>query len=173
MKILVAFATERGGTEGLADAIGSDLRFRGHDVSVLPASAVSSVLGYDAVILGGAIYHGQWHPDAVRCVRTHKADLRSRPTWLFSSGPLDDRAGREHVKPVAAVRRAVRDCRAQGEITFGGRLMPLPTDTVVEQYKVRHHFGDFRNPVQVMHWVADIDAALRESATSKHFAATG
>ncbi len=173
MKILVAFATERGGTEGLADSIGSDLRLRGHDVAVLPAHAVGSVVAYDAIILGGAIYRGHWHEDAVRFAHDHKAILRTRPTWLFSSGPLEVQAGRGTFPLIPQVHQALCDTGAIDAMTFGGRLASNPDDSYLARRKVERHGGDFRDPVSIHHWVDQIDATLRPALVTPQWAATG
>jgi menaquinone-dependent protoporphyrinogen oxidase len=44
--------------------------------------------GYDAVILGSAVYVGHWLEAAQRFVEKHRADLVARPVWLFASGPV-------------------------------------------------------------------------------------
>ena len=55
-KILVAYATNKGSTQEVADAISDDLRERGFAVTTLAASAVRDVETYDGVVLGGSLY---------------------------------------------------------------------------------------------------------------------
>ena len=99
MTILVAHASKRGGTEGLANMVADELRAEGFTVEVAPARTVQSVRYYDAVIVGGALYAMRWHKDARRFVRRHAQYLRGRPVYLFSSGPLDDSATQAATAP--------------------------------------------------------------------------
>ena len=45
------------------------------------------------MIVGGALYAFRWHKDARRFVKRHADELAGRPTYFFSSGPLDDIGG--------------------------------------------------------------------------------
>ena len=45
---------------------------------------------YDAVILGSAVYAGHWLEPAADFVRRHESQLRERPVFVFSSGPLGE-----------------------------------------------------------------------------------
>src|SRR5665648_1117875 len=87
-KVLVAFASKHGSTRGIAHAVGGALYSCGCEVQVLPAGLVRSVLEYDAVLVGSAIYHDQWLWDARRLLRRVRGELANRPIWLFSSGPI-------------------------------------------------------------------------------------
>src|SRR5665648_1075877 len=87
-KVLVAFASKHGSTRGIAHAVGGALHSFGCEVRVLPAGLVRSVLEYDAVLVGSAIYHDQWLWDARRLLRRVRGELANRPIWLFSSGPI-------------------------------------------------------------------------------------
>jgi menaquinone-dependent protoporphyrinogen oxidase len=89
MRVLVAWGSKRGGTEGIARIIADELRTLGVEAALAPASEVREVRGYGAAIVGGALYANRWHRDARRLVARHIADLRRIPVWLFSSGPLD------------------------------------------------------------------------------------
>src|SRR5258708_1052784 len=52
--------------------------------------AASDIEGFDAVILGSGIYMGRWLEPATAFVDAHAEELATRPSWLFSSGPLGD-----------------------------------------------------------------------------------
>lgn len=88
MKVLVAYASKYGATEGIAQRIGGTLQQRGLEVDVVRCSEVQEVSAYDAFVVGSATYEFSWRKDARRFVQRHAAGLAARPTWLFSSGPL-------------------------------------------------------------------------------------
>ncbi len=53
-----------------------------------PLDQIASLHGFDAVVIGSAIYMGRWLKAARELVTAHAAELSSMPVWLFSSGPL-------------------------------------------------------------------------------------
>jgi menaquinone-dependent protoporphyrinogen oxidase len=89
MKVLVTAATKYGATAEIAQAIGDTLRDHGLDPTVIPPQQVDSLDGYDAVVLGSAVYAGHWLKPARELV-DRAGHLADRPVWLFSSGPVGD-----------------------------------------------------------------------------------
>ena len=115
MRVLIGWGSKRGGTEGIARIIGEELRRSGIDAVVEPASG-RSVQGFDAVIIGGALYANHWHAAAHRLVTRNIAALRRVPVWLFSSGLLDASADKGDIPPISAadwllMRKAFRPRR--------------------------------------------------------------
>lgn len=88
MKILVAYASRHGATQGIAERIAQTLERTGLEVTLKPAEDASAEGDYDAFVIGGAAYMGQWLKEATSFVRRHRVLLASRPVWLFSSGPV-------------------------------------------------------------------------------------
>src|SRR6266536_3613757 len=105
-RVLVAYGSKGGGTAGIAETLGAALREDGLSVDVRPAAEVRDVSGYDAVVLGGAVYAARWHPEARKFARRHGRALRGRPVWLFSSGPLDRSAEAGEIAPVRSAAQA-------------------------------------------------------------------
>lgn len=162
IRVLVAYASERGGTAEIADWVGDALRQAGADADVRPAGEVTDLDEYDAVVLGGALYEGRWHRDARRFARHHADELEHRPVWLFSSGPLDDTA-REHViDPVPGVAKIAGRLHARGHATFGGRLSPDAKGFLASRIAKRMS-GDHRDRDQVAEWAAGIARELRKA----------
>ena len=67
--VLVAYGTKNGSTASIAKIVGEELRDQGASVDVRDAATVRSLEGYDAVVIGGALYTGRWHRAARRFVR--------------------------------------------------------------------------------------------------------
>src|SRR3712207_229163 len=88
MNALVAVASRHGSTNEIARAIAEELRTRGLDAEVRDAEEVDVLDGYEAVVLGSAVYMGDWLLAARRLVERHRQRLAALPLWLFSSGPL-------------------------------------------------------------------------------------
>jgi len=163
MRVLIAFGSKRGGTEGLAGMIGSELAAAGMETAVQPARAVRSLDGFDAVVIAGALYASRWHGDARRFTRRHAKTLRALPVWLVSSGPLDDSALGGDIPPVKHVASAMSKIGARGQVTFGGRLEAdakgFPASAIA-----RTKAGDWRDPTHVRSWASAVAEDLAHLA---------
>lgn len=122
MRVLVAAASRHQGTREIAEAIATGLIRRDLEAEAVPVEQVTTVHGYDAVVLGSAIYTGRWLGAARRFVQVHTSALCTMPVWLFSSGPVGPV---DHPIPPgtpADVPVLMRLTQAIGYRTFGGRL---------------------------------------------------
>jgi menaquinone-dependent protoporphyrinogen oxidase len=88
MTVLVASASKHGATREVAKTIAGVLEAEGLTVVVKDLEDVGTVFGYDAFVVGSAIYMGSWLRPARRFVEEHSDLICARPTWLFSSGPV-------------------------------------------------------------------------------------
>jgi menaquinone-dependent protoporphyrinogen oxidase len=122
---------------------------------------VDDIGDYDAVVLGGALYNGRWHPDASWFVERNLEDLRQRPVWFFSSGPLDDSARDGAMAPVDQVQDLARRADIRGHMTFGGVLEKRPS-RFLSALLAWGKPGDFRDREHVEEWVERIIARLGE-----------
>src|SRR3954466_15218879 len=91
-KVLVASASKHGSTEEIAEAIGDVLRAHGLEVEVKRMEDVDTLFPYDAYVLGSAVYLDGWLRRATHFIDRHGELIATRPTWLFSSGPIGDPA---------------------------------------------------------------------------------
>jgi menaquinone-dependent protoporphyrinogen oxidase len=167
-RVLVAYGTKHGGTGEIAQAIAATLREHGLDVDLTPAGEIREPAGYDAYVVGSALYMGKWQRDAMDVLKRGERELAAHPTWLFSSGPTggseeldaavrranDDPGG---VPPVKDVAKRAERIRARGHATFGGRIGEDMTG-IFERWMPR---GDWRNFDQVEAWAGSIAGALR------------
>jgi menaquinone-dependent protoporphyrinogen oxidase len=108
MNVLVTASSKHGATEEIAEKIGSELAGRGFEVTRKRVEEVSTLGGYEAVVLGSAVYMGKWMKAAKELATREASALSAIPVWLFSSGPI----GKAASKPdPATVRRATRSRR--------------------------------------------------------------
>jgi menaquinone-dependent protoporphyrinogen oxidase len=159
MNVLIVHGSERGGTAGVAARVADALRAAGHRVDVAPARETRALDGYDAVLVGGALYAGAWHRDARRFVLRHAGALRTRLVWFFSSGPLDGSAAAAEIAPVDEVRALMDHVGAEGHATFGGRLAPGASGFVASRM-ARTRAGDWRDATHIAGWSAAVARQL-------------
>jgi menaquinone-dependent protoporphyrinogen oxidase len=88
VRVLVTAASRHGATHEIATAIAAGLARRGVEAEARPAEELDSLDGYDAYVIGSAVYVGHWLDPARELVEAHAAALAGRSVWLFSSGPL-------------------------------------------------------------------------------------
>ena len=89
-RVLIAYATKYGATAEIADRIGEVLQQEGLPADVRPADRVDDLAPYRAVVLGSAVYAGQWRKEAAAFLQQNEQALAERPVWLFSSGPTGE-----------------------------------------------------------------------------------
>jgi menaquinone-dependent protoporphyrinogen oxidase len=160
-RALVAYGSKYGSTAGIAEAIGETLRESGLDADVYAASDVRTIEPYDVVVVGGGLYVGRWHGDAVSFVKRFEDDLIDRPTWLFSSGPTGgtDKAEAEMARvlveqpaPPSNVAKIANRIGIRGHRTFAGAV----TDGMGGFFSRWIPKGDWRDFDAVRAWATEI-----------------
>ncbi len=163
MHVLVTAASRHGSTTEMAQLISGRLTDAGLDVTVLPPDQVDSLAGYDAAVIGSAIYIGRWMQAARDLVERCGPELATLPVWLFSSGPVGEPPkpeGDPTELPALLAATAARDHRV-----FAGRIERArlgPGERVVLA-AVRVQEGDFRPLNDISQWANGIALTLREA----------
>ncbi len=158
-RILLVHGSKMGGTAGIAERIGGVLARRGHEVELVPGRRAPAPAGYDAVVVGGALYAMRWRAEARRYVRRHARALRALPTWFFSSGPLDDSAAAGAIPPTRQVAGLMHRAGCTRHRTFGGRL-PENATGFPARAMARESAGDWRNWDDIDAWAGSIADSL-------------
>jgi menaquinone-dependent protoporphyrinogen oxidase len=165
-RVLVAYGTKYGATTGIAERIGQVLRDAGLEVDVKRADQVGDLSPYGAIILGSAVYIGQWRKEAAKFLQANEQWLAERPVWLFSSGPMGEGDAVEllqgwrlpgKLQPVAD-RIKPRDIAV-----FHGAVEPEKLN-FIERWmlkNVKSPVGDFRNWEVITAWTAGIAQDLQ------------
>lgn len=162
MNVLIAYATRHGSTREIAEALATEIEAAGFHIDLRDAASVSSLEDVDAVVLGSAIYVGQWQESAVDFIERFQGRLQRLPVWLFSSGPIgEDPFPKDEpaATPELVEKTGARDVRSfagrldRAQLGFGERLVTRV---------VRAPAGDFRQWQQIREWGRMIACDLAE-----------
>jgi len=157
-RVLVAYATKKGSTREVAEAIAARLREHGLKVETRPAAQVRDLETYDAVVIGGALYMGRWHPDARRFLRRYRKALARLPVAVFAMGPrtMEEHDVQESRQQLDRALAAVPEILPVSVAIFGG---------VVDPSRLRFPFShmpasDARDWSAIRAWAAHLATAL-------------
>jgi menaquinone-dependent protoporphyrinogen oxidase len=162
VRVLVTAASRHGATHEIADAIAAGLERRGVDAEAHHAEGLTSLDGYDAFVIGSAVYVGRWLDTARDLVEAHVPALAGLPVWLFSSGPLGPPdALKPEGDPVHAAA-LIAAVGAEDHRVFAGRLdrKLLSFGEKALVLAVRAPEGDFRDWEEIDGFAADIAGHL-------------
>ena len=87
-RALIVYASRHGATQGIAERIRDVLESSGIQAAIAAAAYAGDPRSYDAVVVGSAVYMGSWLKEGTEYLERYSSSLKTRPTWLFSSGPI-------------------------------------------------------------------------------------
>ncbi len=179
MKVLITVASRHQSTEEIAQAITEELRSHGLDAHFRRIQDVGDISEFDAIVLGSAVYIGNWMKEARHFAEKHRETLAAMPVWLFSSGPLGaaatDAQGRDLrevaiPKEIAEISQAITP---RGHRVFFGALDPSKLGLRARMVRTlpagRELLpeGDFRDWEDIRAWADEIAATL-QAASQPH-----
>ena len=121
---------------------------------------------YRAVVLGSAVYIGQWRKLAARFLKENEKELAKLPVWLFSSGPTGEGEVIELVQgwrfPTGLQPVADR-IQPRDMAIFHGAVNPDKLGFLEKWMlkNVKSPVGDYRDWDAISAWAEGIAAALK------------
>ena len=167
VQVLVAYATKYGATAEIAEKISQVLRQAGLHVDVLPADRVGDLSPYRAVVLGSAVYAGQWRKEAAMFLEANEKQLTDRPVWLFSSGPTGEGDPVQLMKGFRfpEAQQPIADRIRPRDIAFFHGVLDMKELSLAEKLIVKGikaPVGDFRDWDAINSWATAIADALKK-----------
>jgi menaquinone-dependent protoporphyrinogen oxidase len=159
--ILVTYASKHNSTAEIAHAIGEVLQQTNTSrVDILPVENVGDISPYDTVILGSAVYAGQWQEKAADFLKKHEAKLAKLPVWLFSSGPLGEDSGWKFPESLQPIADRIKP---HDIALFHGSLDPSKLNFFerVVVKGVKAPTGDFRDWDLIRSWASNVAQTLQ------------
>lgn len=167
MKVLVAVGSKYGATREIAQAIAAVLCDSGCAAECHDAKDVETLDPYDAFVVGSALYGGFWRRDASELVHDNLETLRSKPCWLFSSGPVG-----LPPRPTDVEGEGVRlseEVQARAHGSFSGYLNPERLNdgerAIIRGLKAS--VGDYREWGLVKNWAKEIASQLTKAGVGE------
>lgn len=161
MRVLVTTAGKHGSTEEIGRAIAGALTDAGVDARIVAPEDVDGLDGFDAVVMGSAVYAGRWMKPMREMVDRLGGELARRPVWLFSSGPIGDPPKPEE-DPVDVVA-VTETTGAREHVLFAGKLdkkvLGFGERAIVSALKAPE--GDFRDWDRIRTWSIGIAESLK------------
>ena len=167
MRVLIVPASRHGGTAEIGRAMAGTLRTAGFDVDVAQPDQMFNLSPYGAHIIGSGLYYGDWLDAALTFVEENAEAIRSKPTWLFSSGPFGPATPAEPVQ-AGLVDRMMTLTGAVEHRLFGGRLdlARLPTKDRFMARWVGAADSDHRDWDEIERWTLGISRSLTGSQSA-------
>jgi menaquinone-dependent protoporphyrinogen oxidase len=184
MKVLVAYASKHGATQGIAERIASTLDGEGLDITLRSVREPIDVDEFDAYVVGSAAYMGGWLDEATSFVRRHVNALSQKPVWLFSSGPVGTEKFDKHGRDVLVASEPTQFAEFETKIHprgtqvfFGAYDPDAPAFGTAERIgqaflrwipaaREALPVGDFRDWPAIEGWARGIAAALKPVAVA-------
>ncbi len=173
-KVLVAYATTHGSTQEVAGEVAKSLRECSFRVDLQPARNVSSLEGYDLVVLGGPLYMFHWHKDALRLIsRNKKAFIAGLPLAVFAGGPFGENSKPEDWEAVrSSLEKELANFPWLSPITIeiiGGKFDPghlrFPYNLIPALKQMPP--SDLRNWTAIREWAAGLPELLSEEVSQE------
>lgn len=166
-KVLVAYASKYGATAEIAEKIGEVLKQGGLNVDIIPVKEVTRPGEYAAVVLGSALYIGQWRKEAANFLKLHEKVLSNMPVWIFSSGPSGKGDPVELLQGAiipSSLQPVVDNIKPRDITVFHGNL-DLSKMGFLEKLAIKNikaPTGDFRDWKDITSWANSIVQALKK-----------
>jgi menaquinone-dependent protoporphyrinogen oxidase len=160
MRVLVSAASRHGSTAEIATRIAEVLGRTPQIAVVVAAPAdVASLDGFDAYVIGSAVYMGRWLTDARELIHRMSGSA-DHPVWLFSSGPIGDPP--KPAEQTIDVGDIVDATGAREHRSFAGSLRRDRLGFAERAVVAALHapYGDFRDWDAIDAWAVNIATSL-------------
>jgi menaquinone-dependent protoporphyrinogen oxidase len=157
-RVLVAYATQKGSTAEIAQAIGKELESMGHTVSVREMRTVRSLDGFELVIMGAPIYVGKII-EMGGFVGRHKKELATRIVAAFVVGmaPVSHDQKQVHTE-LEILRVMLQSLQPVSLALFAGKVDMAKLNFIQRTMitMVKSPVGDFRDWKAIAAWAREI-----------------
>jgi menaquinone-dependent protoporphyrinogen oxidase len=155
LRILVAYASRKGSTAEIAQAIGKELQSGGYTVDIAEMTGISSIEDYNVVIIGAPIYMGRIVSDMGTFIKRFGIHLKKIPVAAFAVGIAPKSTEPDAVvHAMKTLRVSVASLQPVAETVFAGKLDPTKLSFFQRKMTeiVKSPVGDFRDWDAIATW---------------------
>jgi menaquinone-dependent protoporphyrinogen oxidase len=162
-KILIIYASKKGSTAEIAQAIAKELQTLGHHADVTDIATIPSPAGYAAVVIGGPMYMGHIDSRVGKFTKRYAGELAKLPVAGFVvclAAASKDPEGM--VWAEKALKKALTPVLPVAETIFAGKL-DLENLSWLERWmikKVNSPVGDFRDWAAIASWTRELPGKM-------------
>jgi len=162
MRVLIVVASRHGSTLEIAERIQDRILASGNLVELARMDESPDPAVFDAVIIGSAVYMGNWMAEARDYARRYQSVLSAGNVWMFSSGPIGEPDLAPHDDPERLPQVLglpdVRDHQI-----FAGALdsSKLGVGERIVTRMVKAQPGDFRDWKAIDSWADEITGSFQ------------
>jgi len=161
--ILVAYTSRKGSTAEIALAVAKELEKTGASVTVSAMTTVSSLEGYNAVVIGAPVYTGKVARDVAIFARRHRDSLSRVPVAGFVTGiaPVYPKTGDISVF-TGQLTEALAPAKPVAVTMFAGNLDATRLSFIERGMTslLKVPTGDFRDWVTIALWARDLPGKM-------------
>jgi menaquinone-dependent protoporphyrinogen oxidase len=163
-RILVAYASRKGSTAEIAQAVGKELVSAGYTVDVAEMKTVVTLAGYDAVVIGAPVYMGKVEKDVTGFVTKHRDRLSRMPVAAFAVGIAPVAPQIEPVEKVLEdLTKVLSPVQPVALTVVAGKLDPDKMSFIERKMTslMKVKTGDFRDWDAIAAWARELPALLK------------
>jgi menaquinone-dependent protoporphyrinogen oxidase len=163
-RVLIAYASKKGSTAGIAEAVKKELVSAGYAVDVSGIGSVASLDGYDAVVIGVPVYAGRLLAEASDFIARNRDALSRVPVAGFVTGiaPVFPKTGDISVFTGQLIS-ALAPVHPVAVTMFSGALDTQKLSFVERGLTSLLHVptGDFRDWDAIAAWARELPSLLK------------
>jgi len=162
-RILVAYASRKGSTAGIAQATGKELQSAGHTVEVSEMKNVSTLAGYQAVVIGAPLYMGKMVGDVGKFVGRFSEQLAKMPVAGFAVGLAPASNDTKKVEDgMKALHAGLAPLKPMAATLFAGKLDPAKLSFIQRKMTefVKSPVGNFRDWNVITAWARELPGKM-------------
>jgi menaquinone-dependent protoporphyrinogen oxidase len=164
-RILVAYTSPNGSTAEIAQAVAEELKAAGCTADIAELNRVTTLSGYDGIVVGAPLYMGNLVKDVAKFVGRFREPLASLPVASFAVGltPISERVGNvDHA--MECLHNALSPVKPVGTILFAGKLDPAKLGFIQRKMMEIGNVpsGDFRDWNLIAAWARDLPGKMRQ-----------
>jgi menaquinone-dependent protoporphyrinogen oxidase len=161
-RILVAYATKKGSTAEIAEAVGKELQSAGHEVTVKGFHEVMALEKYDGIVLGAPVYMGKMI-EIGKFVKRFREKLAIKPVAVFAVGTAPISKNPKQVEDeINLPARSIAPQEPVSTALFAGKVDPEKFNFIMRKMVSADPsiVGDFRDWDAIAAWARELPGKM-------------